>query len=140
MLDFLFTGWGAFWMTLIMLAPFAAIFYYIVHRKSVVDTSPSSMPRKEFTRIEGIWLATVFVVFIGINLASLKFMPTIAAAHAATSGKPITEINLTATSWAYDISNRKIEAGSTVRVPRQEQRVPSTDSRSTTRTAGCCSR
>ena len=115
MLDFLFTGWGAFWMTLFMLTPFAAIFYYIVYRKSVVDTGPSATPRKQLSRIEGIWLATVFVVFVVVNLASLKFMPTIAAAHAATTEQTLHEINLTATSWAFDISNRQIKAGSTVR-------------------------
>ena len=42
-------------------------------------------------------------------------MPLIAAANASTSGEPLQEINLTATSWAYDISNRQVEAGKPVR-------------------------
>lgn len=115
MLDFLFTGWGAFWVMLFMLTPFAAMFYYVVHRKSVVDTGPSTTSRKDLSRIEGIWLATVFVIFVVINLASLKFMPMIAAANAATTGQALHEIDLTARSWAYEISERQIKTGSTVR-------------------------
>ncbi|MCZ7564452.1 MAG: hypothetical protein M5U08_12335 [Burkholderiales bacterium] len=57
----------------------------------------------------------VFVVFVGVNLASLKYMPTIAAARAETSRDPVQEINLTAKSWGYDISSRQIEAGRPVR-------------------------
>ena len=115
MLDFLFTGWGAFWMTLFMLVPFALMFYWIIRRKSVVDPGPSATPRGKLSQLEGVWMTVVFVVFVGVNLASLKFMPTIAAAHAATSGEPVQEIELTAQSWSYDISNRQIVAGSPVR-------------------------
>jgi cytochrome c oxidase subunit 2 len=115
MLDFLFTGWGAFWMTMFMLVPFAAIFAYVVYRKSVVDTGPSATTHNELSRLEGIWLTVVFVVFVGVNLASLKFMPIIATANAATSNLPLQEIDLTAKSWAYDISSRQIEAGRPVR-------------------------
>ena len=98
MLDFLFTGWGAFWMTLFMLVPFAAVFYYVLRRKSVVDPMPS-----------------VLVIFVGVNLASLKYMPTLATAHAATTRTDIQQIDLTATSWAYDMSGRQVEAGRPVR-------------------------
>ncbi len=115
MLDFLFSGWGAFWMTLFMLVPFALMFYYVIHRKSVVDPGPGATPPKALSRLEGIWLTVVFVVFVGVNLASLKFMPLIAAAHAATSGQPMQEIDLTAKSWAYDISNRQVEIGRPVK-------------------------
>lgn len=115
MLDFLFTGWGAFWMTLFMLIPFALMFYYVIHRKGVVDPNPSSTPRKSLSRLEGVWMTVVFVVFVGVNLASLRFMPTIAAAHAATSGEPLQEIDVSAQSWSYQISEREIQAGKPVR-------------------------
>lgn len=115
MLDFLFSGWGAFWMTLFMLVPFAVIFYYVIHRKSVVDSGPSATPRKDLSRLEGVWLTVVFAVFVGVNLASLKFMPLIASARAMASGEPVQEIDLTARSWSYEISNRQIEVGQTVR-------------------------
>ena len=115
MLDFLFSGWGAFWMTLFMLVPFAAMLAYVIYRKSVFDSRPSTTPVKTLSRLEGIWLTVVFVVFVGVNLGSLKYMPYIAAANAATNGKPMQEIDLTAKSWSYEISNRQIEAGSPVR-------------------------
>lgn len=115
MLDFLFTGWGAFWMTLFMLVPFAAVFGYVVYRKSVVDSASGGTARKTLSRLEGIWLTLVFVVFIAVNLASMKYMPTIATAHAATSGQALQQVDLTATSWSYQISNREIEAEKPVR-------------------------
>lgn len=115
MLDFLFTGWGAFWMVLFMVVPFGLMFYYVIYRKSVVDCGPGSTPRGKLSQLEGYWLSAAFVIFVGVNLASLKFMPLVAAAHASASGEPLQEINFTATSWAYDISNRQIEAGKPVR-------------------------
>lgn len=115
MLDFLFTGWGAFWMTLFMLVPFASIFAWVVYRKSVIDSAASGTTRKELSRLEGMWLTTVFVVFVVVNLASMKYMPTIATAHAASSGQVSQQVDLTATSWSYQISNRELEAGKPVR-------------------------
>lgn len=115
MLDFLFTGWGAFWMTLFMLVPFAVVFFYVVYHKSVVDSAASGTARKGLSRLEGVWLTVVFVVFVAVNLGSIKYMPTIATAHAATSGQNIQQVDLTAKSWSYEISSREIEAGKPVR-------------------------
>jgi cytochrome c oxidase subunit 2 len=115
MMDFLFTGWGAFWMTLFMLVPFAAMFFYVVYRKCVVDPGRSRTEPRTMSRVEGYWLTFVFIVFAGVNLASLKYMPTIASAHAATTRTDIQQIDLSAKSWAYDISGREIEVGRPVR-------------------------
>jgi cytochrome c oxidase subunit 2 len=115
MLDLLFTGWGAFWMMLFRVVPFGLMFWYVIRRKSVVEPGPSATPRGKLARLEGVWLAVVFVVFVGVNLASLRFMPTIAAARAATSGEPLQEISFTAKSWGYDLSSRQIETGRPVR-------------------------
>lgn len=115
MLDSLFTGWGAFWTTMFMFVPFTLMGYYVIHRKSVVDPGPGRTPKSELSRLEGVWLTVVFVFFVGVNLASLKFMPLIAAANAAQSSTPPLEIDFTAKSWAYEISNRQIEAGKPVR-------------------------
>ena len=112
MLDWLFSSWGAFWMVLFMIGPFALMFVYIVGRKGPRE---SKVSQGTLSRYEGVWLTVVFVVFVGVNLASLKFMPTIATAHAATTGEPVQEINVSAQSWAYDISDRKIIAGFPVR-------------------------
>ena len=115
MLDFLFSGWGAFAATLAMLLPFAAMFWFVIHRKSVVDSGPSTTAPATLSRIEGFWLTAVFVTFVAINLASLKFMPIIATAHAATGGVPVQEVELTATSWSYEMSTRRVEVGKPVR-------------------------
>jgi cytochrome c oxidase subunit 2 len=115
MLDFLFSGWGAFWMTLFMLVPFAAVFYYVIWRKSVVDPAASATARSAISRAETIWLAVVVAVFVGVNLASLKYMPTLATAHAATTRSDIQQVDLTAKSWQYEMSSRKVEAGRPVR-------------------------
>lgn len=115
MLDFLFSGWGAFWVTMAMLLPFAAMFWYVIHRKSVVDSGPSTTSHAALSRLERFWLSAVFVFFVTINLASLKFMPTVAAAHAATNGTALQEVELKAKSWTYEMSTRQVEAGKPVR-------------------------
>ena len=115
MLDFLFSGWGAFAMTLFMLLPFAAVFTYVVHRKSVVDRGPATTAPARLSRVEGAWLMAVFVIFVGVNLASMKYMPTIASAPAATTRTDIQDVDLTATSWSYEMSTREVEAGRPVR-------------------------
>jgi len=115
MFDFLFSGWGAFWMTLFMLVPFAAVFYYVLRRKSIVDPSPAATARAQISQVEVSWLAVVLVVFVGVNLASMKYMPILASARAASERSDLQSVDLTATSWAYDISNRRIEAGRPVR-------------------------
>jgi cytochrome c oxidase subunit II len=116
MLDFLFTGWGAFWMTLFMLVPFAVIFIYVIYRKSIVDTAPDTTSRAQMSRLEGVWLTVVFVIFVGVNLASINFMPTIATARAATApGIEIQQVDVSAQSWAYALSSREVEVGRPVR-------------------------
>lgn len=115
MQDFLFTGWGAFWMVLYMLVPFALVFYYVIHRKSVVGAGPGAAARHDLSRVEGLWLGLVFIVFIGVNLASMKYMPTIATARAMASGQPLQQVDLSAKSWSYEISKREIVAGQPVR-------------------------
>ncbi len=115
MLDFLFSGWGAFWVTLALLLPFAGMYWYVIQRKSVAYAGPSTMRPATMSRIEGYWLTAVFVIFVAINLASLKFMPTLAATRAAASGVPLQEVVFTATSWNYEMSTRQVETGKPVR-------------------------
>ena len=121
MLDLLFTGWGAFWMTLFMLLPFAIMFFYVIYRKSAGETGGAQTEARQFSRVEGYWLTFAFVVFVGVNLASLKYMPLIATAHAATTRTDIQQIDLTATSWSYDMSGREVEVGRPVRFSGQSK-------------------
>lgn len=114
MLDYVYTGWGAFWATMFMFFPFALMAYYVIRRKSLVDTGPTRLQPSEFVPLEGIWLTFAFIFFVVVNLASLKFIPWASAATAGT-GEPEVHVDFTAQSWAYDISTRQIEAGKPVR-------------------------
>jgi cytochrome c oxidase subunit II len=113
--SFYLTGWGGFGMMLFMLIPFMAVFFYIVYRKSVTDPSPSQAPRATFVKFERAWIALIIVVFVGVNIASIDFMPTTATARALASGEKLTEVNFSAESWSYDIDEVKIEVGKPVR-------------------------
>jgi cytochrome c oxidase subunit 2 len=57
------------------------------------------------------------------NLASLKYIPW-AAASGGTGGEAEVQVDFTAKSWAYDISNRQIEAGKPVRFSGRASRHP----------------
>lgn len=80
----------------------------------MVDTGPTSLQPSEFVPLEGIWLTFAFIFFLMVNLASLKFIPW-ATASAVINTEPEVQIDFTAKSWAYDISNRQIEVGKPVR-------------------------
>lgn len=114
MLDYVYTGWGAFWVTMFMFVPFALMAYWVIRRKSLVDTGPTRLQPSEFAPIEGVWLTFAFIFFVVANLASLKYIPW-AAASGAIGGDAEMQIDVTAKSWAYDISNRQIETGKPVR-------------------------
>jgi len=116
MLDFLYqNGWGAFSIMLFFHIPFLIVFFYIVYRKSVTDPGPSGVADRRISRLEGLWIAIVLVLFVAVNVISLKYMPTIATARAATAGHNIQEVDVTAQSWSYQISERQFEVGRPVR-------------------------
>lgn len=116
MLHFLYqSGWGAFAMTLFFLIPFLLVFVYVIYRKSVVDSAPSGTERKQLSRLEGIWITVVLVIFFGVNLASISYMPIVTTARAASTATNIQQVDFSARSWAYEISERKLEVGRPVR-------------------------
>jgi cytochrome c oxidase subunit II len=110
--SFYLTGWGAFGMMLFMLLPFMAVFFYVVLTKTYADPTPK---QTGYVKMERAWIGLVVVVFVGVNIASIDFMPTTATAKAMASGEKLTEVNFTAESWSYDISETKIEAGKPIR-------------------------
>lgn len=116
MLDFLYqSGWGAFSIMLFFQLPFLVVFCYIVYRKSVTDRGPSGMADRRISRLEGVWLAVVLVLFVTVNVISIKYMPPIATARAAAAGHNIQNVDVTAQSWSYQISQREFEVGQPVR-------------------------
>ena len=116
MLDFLYlNGWGPFIVTLLFFIPFAVVFAYVVSKKSKPNQEASDAKGNILSRVEGIWIAIVAVLFVAFNLMSLGYMPTTQTARAAINEKDIQQVDVTAVSWSYDISNRTIEANRPVR-------------------------
>jgi cytochrome c oxidase subunit 2 len=60
-------------------------------------------------------MAVVVILFVVINVASIKHMPPISSAQAVATHKNIQEVEVTAVSWSYDISNQEYEVGRPVR-------------------------
>ena len=115
MLDaFYLTGWGAYGMTLFLLIPFAVVFWWVIHRKSVVDPNPSGADKQKYVRLEWMWIGFVAAVFVGVNVGSIGYMPTVVSAKAIESGVELTEVKVEAESWSFDISEQKIVVGKPV--------------------------
>jgi len=116
MFDFLYqSAWGAFTIMLFFQIPFLIVFFYIVYRKSHTDPGPSGMDEKRISRLKGPWIAIVVVLFIVVNVISIQYMPTVYTAQAAASGLDIQNVDVTAQSWSYQISDRQFEVGRPVR-------------------------
>ncbi|MCW9034074.1 MAG: hypothetical protein OQJ97_07610 [Rhodospirillales bacterium] len=115
MLDSLYlSGWGAFGMTIFMFIPFFVVFMYVVVKKSFSDPNPTTGDGN-YAKAEWLWLGFVTIVFVGVNIASIGYMPTVATAKAVASGEKITEVNFTAESWSFDIPEVTIEVGKPIR-------------------------
>ena len=65
--------------------------------------------------MEMLWLTIVVVLFVGINVLSISYMPTISTARAAATEQNIQDVEVTAQSWSYAISDREFEVGRPVR-------------------------
>ena len=119
MLDYIYqTGWGAFVTMLFFQIPFAVVFLYVIWRKTTTkpvaadaDTQPRSL-----ARLEIMWITLVIALFVVVNVASIKYMPTIYSAQAEEIDEGnIKDVDVTARSWSYDISDRQYEVGQPVR-------------------------
>jgi len=116
MLDFIYmNAWGAFAITLFMFIPFFIVFLFMVRKRTVTKPTPSTVEQGGYAQAEWMWLGLVSVVFVGVNIASIGYMPTVATANAVASGQEITDVSVTAQSWSYDISDSKIEVGHPIR-------------------------
>ncbi len=116
MLDFLYqTGWGAFSMMLFFQIPFLIVFFSVMYRKAHTHPGPGSTGERRTSRRKNLWITVVIVLFVAVNVLSIKYMPTFATARAATAGQNIQNVDVTAQSWAYQISDRALEVGRPVR-------------------------
>lgn len=116
MLEFLYqTGWGALTIMLLFQIPFLLVFFAVLYRKLFSNPSPSDTPHKRLARLEGLWIAAAVVLFVGVNLLSIRYMPMVATAQAAKSEQPLQEVAVTARSWAFELSERNLVVGQPVR-------------------------
>jgi len=114
MLDFMYqNGWGAFTTLLFIEIPFVTIFMYVIFRKSFVDSAPSSTKHSKLARLEVVWVVSVIAVFVALNVASIRYMPTVQAAQ--VNEQNVKQVKVTARSWSYDISDRNFKVGQSVR-------------------------
>ena len=116
MLDFIYqSSWGAFTIMLFFQIPFLIIFFTVVYRKAHTDRNYSDADKRRISRAELLWLTIVVVLFVGVNVLSIKYMPTISTAQAAATEQNIQDVDVTARSWSYEISDRQVEVGRPVR-------------------------
>ncbi len=113
MLDFLYqTGWGAFSMLLFFQLPFLIGFLLIVKSRS---KGAGESSERAISRAKTAWLSVVVVLFLAVNLGSIKYIPAISTANALVSEKDIVEVNVEAASWSYNISTQEFTVGQAVR-------------------------
>ena len=113
MVDFIYTGWGALVVTLLMQIPFLIIFFSIVNKKAFVDNTPAETPAEKYTSTRYLWIAIVLIAFFVVNFASVKYMPTVVEAN--TKMANVKDVDISATSWKFDMSERNFQVGDTVR-------------------------
>ena len=112
MRDFIYEdGWGAFVVLLFFHIPFLIFFCRIVYKKAFVNTGPSGTAPEKYPKIEIMWISTVAVLFILVNVLSVVYMPPVSTAALTKSGTPFQEVDITAKSWYYDMSSREVEVG-----------------------------
>ncbi len=115
MIESLYTNaWGAFLVMLLLQIPFLIAFFYVVNKKAFVDSEPGRTEPGKYSFARYSWLVVAVSAFFLINFASIKYMPTIVEANAATSPDVI-DVHVTAKSWSYEISETTFEAGQTIR-------------------------
>ena len=106
---------GAFLVMLVLQIPFLVVFLYIVYRKSFVNAEASDTDQRKLSRVDGVWMIVVIILFVGINIASIKYMPPVFSAQAAATQNDIQDVEVTAQSWTYEMSDQEFAVGNTIR-------------------------
>lgn len=109
------SGWGAFAVMLLFQIPFLVVFLWVIMRKSGKGAGPSNTSTATVSRLKAGWLTLAIAMFLVVNLASIRFIPAIYSARAATSGVEPIDVKVEAQSWNYDMSAQEFVAGQPVR-------------------------
>lgn len=116
MLDTIYqTGWGAFAVLLFFQIPFLVIFLFVVFRRASATPGGAEVSDSSISRAKIVWLGGVAVLFLAINIGSIRYIPAISTARAVAATQDIRDVSVTAQSWSYELSERNFEAGETVR-------------------------
>ena len=115
MIELLYTSaWGAFVFMLMLQIPFVIVFFHIVNKKAFADSEPSETRASKYSYLKYSWILIAVGAFIVVNVASIKYMPTIVEAKTAAS-TDVKNVQIKARSWLFEISEREFEVGQTVR-------------------------
>jgi len=106
------SGWGAFAALLFFQLPFLIGFLWIVVSRV---RSPRDTSAARISTAKTAWMSAVVVLFVLANVASIKFIPAVATAWEQSHEKNIANVDVTAQSWYYDISQREFTVGQAVR-------------------------
>ncbi|GJL83876.1 MAG: hypothetical protein DHS20C01_35100 [marine bacterium B5-7] len=115
MIEYLYTNaWGAFIVLLMFQIPFLIVFFHIVNKKAFIESKPGKTRPEKYSYYRYSWIALVLVAFVVVNSASIKYMPTVVEANSA-SDPNVKNVDVTASSWAFQFSEREFNVGETVR-------------------------
>ena len=115
MIELLYTSaWGAFAFMLMLQIPFLMVFFHVVNKKAFVDSEPSKTEAGKYSYLRYSWIVGAVVIFIVVNFASIKYMPTIVEAKAAMS-TDVKNVHIKASSWLFEFSEKEFEVGQSVR-------------------------
>ena len=115
MIELLYTSaWGAFVFMLMLQIPFLIVFFHIVNKKAFADSEPSKTEPSKYFYLKYSWILIAVGAFIVVNVASIKYMPTIVEAKAAMS-TDVKNVHIKARSWLFEFSEREYKVGETVR-------------------------
>lgn len=115
MIEYLYThAWGALITLLMFQIPFLIVFFRIVNKKTFVDSKPGKTEPEKYSFYEYGWIALAVFAFVVVNVASIKYMPTIIEANTPAS-KDVKNVTVTARSWSFEFSEMEFKVGQTVR-------------------------
>lgn len=116
MLEFIYqSGWGAFAVLLFFQLPFLVVFLYVVFRSASAQPEAAQVSERSISKAKTLWLSAVAILFLAINIGSIQYIPAISTARAVAAEQDIRDVQVTAQSWSYELSERNFEAGDTVR-------------------------
>ena len=116
MLDFLFqSGWGAFSVLLFFQLPFLLVFLFVVFQRSAKNSTPNEISDSKVASLKNSWISLVVVLFLAVNLFSIQYIPAISTAAVAKATQDVIDVDVSAVSWNYDISEQEFVVGQSVR-------------------------